>query len=146
MSRGGYFKRILIVLGLLLVVLLPDLVPGSRWHPRNLSLWVLGLAGGFIVVQSLFRQVIVVLTIDYAQEILYVTRRALLGGSEWAVGFRQLRFQFREAGDKRPLQLQLEGGDRPVLQLSEADGFSEQALRAMAAALEKVQQQYQYPG
>lgn len=143
LSGPDFFKRILIVLGLLLLVLLPDIFFGSQWHPRNLSLWILGVAGGLVVAQSVFRKVKVALTIDYGQELVILSSRTLLKRSEWVVDFRALALEYEPGSADKGARLTLSGSEQPPVVFKEGeDGFSARLLSAMNAKLVEVKSLY----
>lgn len=142
MTGYNFFKRILMVLALLAVLVLLRIMVDNELVHRQLAFFSMGLAVLTVLRVALFSPVMEAVNIDFAQEVVGVTQKTPLRRQEWLVDFARL--QFRWYGSVP--ELWLEGGERPPLKLYIAQGFTAAQLQAMHTALQTVKEQYHYPG
>lgn len=141
MTGYNFFKRILMVLALLVVLILLRIMVGNQLVHRQLAFLSMGLAVLAVLRFTLLVPAMEAVNIDFGQEIVGASEKSLLRRREWSVDFAHL--EFRWYPDRN--ELWLEGGGRQALKLDTGQGFTAAQLKAMHTTLQMIKEQYHYP-
>ncbi|PUZ29145.1 hypothetical protein DCC81_06680 [Chitinophaga parva] len=136
-----FFKRILMVLALLVVLILLRIMVDNQLVYRQLAFLSMGLAVLAVLRYTLLAPAMEAVNIDFGQEIVAVSEKSLLRRREWAVDFAQLEFRWNPASN----ELWLEGGGHQPRILDTGQGFTAAQLEAMHTTLQMIKAQYHYP-
>lgn len=128
------------VLVLLSILVLLRVLVDNEYVHRQMAFIMMGIAVLAALRQALFIPVTEAFEIDYAGEIIGITRRTILGRRVWMVSFAQLRFQWYDGAPELWMEKEEE-----TMKLNTSHGFTAAQLRAMHAALQDIKAQYHYP-
>lgn len=141
MTGYNFFKRILMVLALLVVLILLRIMVDNQLVHRQLAFISMGLAVLAVLRFTLLAPAMESVNIDFGQEVVEVSEKSLLRRREWVVEFARLGFRW----DATTNELWLEGSGQQPLKLDTGQGFTAAQLQAMYTTLQMIKEQYHYP-